>query len=327
MITYRRRTLGALIAAAGAMGAVARAVASPELARPAAGSTWRRGPDLGVARAEVAAAQVDGTIYVLGGLDQDGHTLNTVEALPPDADVWQVRAPLPEPRDHLGAVALGGQLYAVAGSPGWFGQQTSQTLWVYDALGDRWEGRAPLPLGRAAHAVGAVDGRLYVAGGIGVQAERVLIYDAAGDRWHDGAPLRRPREHLAAAGIDGKLYLVGGRWAGDGNLDTFEVYDPLADAWQALPAMPTARGGLAAAALDGRLYVTGGEVLDDTRHTFAELEVYDPATGAWTSETPLPTARHGLGAVTRDGELYVLAGGRLAGLEVSNLVEILTPDG
>jgi hypothetical protein len=28
----------------------------------------------------------------------------------------------------------------------------------------------------------------------------------------------------------------------------------------------------------------------------------------------------------RDGELYVLSGGRLAGMEVSGVVEILTPD-
>src|SRR5207248_1590793 len=132
---------------------------------------WREGPPLPTERSEVAAAVVDGTIYVLGGLAKDGHTLQTVEALPPGAGAWEERAPLPAPRDHLAAVELGGRLYAVAGSPGWFGQQASNTLWVYDATQDSWADRAPLPLSRAAHAAAAIDGRLSVVGGIGPEPQ------------------------------------------------------------------------------------------------------------------------------------------------------------
>jgi hypothetical protein len=71
--------------------------------------------------------------------------------------------------------------------------------------------------------------------------------------------------------------------------------------------------------------VTGGEVLDASRVTFPQLEVYDPAANGWSSAPALPTARHGLAATVRGGELYVLAGGRLAGLEVSGVVEVFTP--
>ena len=112
-----------------------------------------------------------------------------------------------------------------------------------------------------------------------------------------------------------------------GNVGLLEAYDPQTDAWRTLAPMPTPRGGLAATALDGRLFVTGGEVLDASAVTFPQLEVFDPQSGEWTSGAPLPTARHGLGAVARDGEVYVLAGGRRAGLTVSGLVEILTPEG
>lgn len=286
---------------------------------------WRSGPALQAERAEVAAAAVDGTVYVLGGLAPDGRSLTTVEALAPEAMAWQPRAPLPEPRDHLAAVELGGRLYAVGGSPGWFGQQTSTSLWRYDATGDTWEARASLPLGRAAHAAAAVDGRLYVAGGIGPEPQRLLVYDPLLDSWTTAAPMARPREHLAAASAGGKLYVVGGRWGDVGNVDLFEEYDPAADTWRVLPPLPTARGGLAATALDGRVYVTGGEVLDSSRVTFPQLEVYDPVLNAWLAGPPMPAARHGLGAVSREGEVYVLAGGRLAGLDASGLVEVFRP--
>src|SRR5690348_7573340 len=42
---------------------------------------WHAGPALPTERSEVSATTVDGTIYVLGGLAQDGHTVQTVEAL------------------------------------------------------------------------------------------------------------------------------------------------------------------------------------------------------------------------------------------------------
>jgi len=262
---------------------------------------------------------------VLGGLAEDGRSLATNEALFPGETAWRALAPLPQQRDHLAAVELAGRLWAVAGSPGWFNQETSTSLWVYDAQADRWEDRAPLPLGRAAHAAAVVDGQIYVAGGMGPEPQRLLAYDARADSWALRAPMSRPREHLAAAAPGGRLYVIGGRWGDVGNVAMLEEYDPVADRWRGLQPMPTARGGLAAAALGGKLYVTGGEVLDESRVTFPQLEVFDPVTGMWESAPATPTGRHGLAATVRDGELYVLAGGRLAGLDVSGVTEVFTP--
>jgi N-acetylneuraminic acid mutarotase len=337
---WRARTLqrtgtrrAALATAAGGAALVAVGVGrAARNSQGASGGTWRAGPEMRVQRTEVAAATARGTIYVVGGLAGSGHTLNAVEALAPGADTWSDRAPLPEPRDHLGAVSLDERLWVVAGSPGWFNQSTSQTLWVYDAAADRWEGRAPLPLGRAAHAAAVADARLYVAGGMGPQPERLMVYDPRLDSWSLRAPMPRPLEHLAAAGLGGKVYVVGGRWSDVGNVGSLWEYDPAADRWRELPSMPTPRGGLAAAVLGGRLYVTGGEALDESRITFPQLEVFTPAgsagggeSGSWNTAPPTPTGRHGLAAAVRDGELYVLSGGRLAGLEVSAVTEIYTP--
>ena len=312
---------------AGALSGAAAAAAGRVLGAPRRQlvGNWRAGPDIPTPRSEVAAATVGGIIYVLGGLALDGSTLATVEAHRAGDDDWHIATHLPQPRDHLAAVGAAERLWAIGGSPGWFNQETSQTLWVFDPATNVWEDRAPLPLGRAAHAAAELDGRIYVAGGIGPEPQRLLIYEITSDRWSLGAPLPRPREHLASAAVNGTLYVVGGRWGDVGNVATLEAYDLAADRWRALSPMPTPRGGLAAAALGGRLWVTGGEVLDESRFTFAQLEVFDPAAGVWGSAPPTPSARHGLAAAVRDGELYVLAGGRLAGLDVSGLNEIYAP--
>ena len=310
-------TVAAAAAAGRALGASRRQLAGG----------WRTGPEIPTPRSEVAAATLGDTIYVLGGLALDGVTLATVESHRAGDESWQIATHLPQPRDHLAAVSAAGRLWTIGGSPGWFNQETSQTLWAYDPQTHTWEGRAPLPIGRAAHAAAEIAGYIYVAGGIGPEPQRLLVYDVAADRWSLGAPLPRPREHLAAAAVGGTLYVVGGRWGDVGNVATLEAYDRATDRWRALPPMPTPRGGLAAAALGERVWVTGGEVLDESRVTFPQVEVYDPATESWGTAPATPTARHGLATAVREGELYVLAGGRLAGLDVSGVTEIYTPGG
>ena len=214
--------IGTAAAATTAAGILARTRLGRSAPQRQASGTWRGGPEIPTPRSEVAAATAGGVIYVLGGLAQDGRSLASNEALFSGETAWRALAPLPQQRDHLAAVELDGRLWALAGSPGWFNQQTSTSLWVYDAEADRWEDRAPLPLGRAAHAAAALDGRIYVAGGIGPEPQQLLAYDAQADSWSLRAPLSRPREHLAATAIGSILYLIGGRWADVGNVALLE---------------------------------------------------------------------------------------------------------
>ena len=216
----------------------------------------------------------------------------------------------------------------VGGSPGWFNQQTSTTLWRYDAGADSWEARAPLPLGRAAHAAAVLDGKLYVAGGIGPDPQRLQVYDPETDTWALKAPLEPPPGAPGGGRRRGgplrRRAVAGGTWA---TSVCWRPTIPRRTPGAPWPRCPPPAGAWPPPPSAGRLFVTGGEVLDASAVTFPQLEVFDPQSGEWTSGAPLPTARHGLGAVARDGEVYVLAGGRRAGLTVSGLVEILTPEG
>lgn len=53
---------------------------------------------------------------MLGGRNQVSHVLPHMEAWSPEGTAWRQCAPLATPRYALGAAALGGRLYAVAGS-------------------------------------------------------------------------------------------------------------------------------------------------------------------------------------------------------------------
>ncbi|MEA2933139.1 MAG: hypothetical protein QOI56_1924, partial [Actinomycetota bacterium] len=99
------------------------------------GGAWVDLPRLRHLRGAAAAAVVGDTLYVVGG--RDGNLL-----VPPteafDGTGWQERAPIPVPRDHLGAASDGRYLYAVGGR--YLGaDQTSDTAERYDPVADGWQ--------------------------------------------------------------------------------------------------------------------------------------------------------------------------------------------
>jgi N-acetylneuraminic acid mutarotase len=211
---------------------------------PLVGGTWTSGPPVPSPRGEVAAAVLDGWLYVAGGFGLPrGTQSRAFEAFDPATSTWATLAPLPEPRDHAGLTAIGSRLYLTGGNAEGFQPRTN--LWIYDPLKDRWSAGPPMPDRRSAHAAVAVDGRLYLVGGvIPSQTFRAPTwsYNPATGAWTDSlAAIPTYREHVAAVAVDGTIIVVGGRAATD--LAAVERYDPATDMWTSLPPLPTARGG------------------------------------------------------------------------------------
>jgi N-acetylneuraminic acid mutarotase len=294
------------------------------------GGAWTLGAPMPTARSEIAAAVLDGRIYVAGGFVQSASMItDAFEVYDPPADQWETLASLPVPLHHLGMAAYDGRLYVAGGFTG-AGFSATDQAWVYDPAADAWTAIAPLPRPNGAHMLVVLGERLLLVGGANV-GSALWAYDPAADTWDDGlAPMPSPREHLGAAAIDGQLYVVGGRWS-QGNVATLEVYDPATNAWASLPDMPTARGGFQAAAVNDLLYAGGGEAFTGGGCTFERAEVYDPAAATWARLPDMLSPRHGIAAVGLEGRLYIIGGATGAGartlLTASDHIDIFTPGG
>jgi N-acetylneuraminic acid mutarotase len=287
-------------------------------------------------RGEVAAAELDGKVYVVGGFDGTGATSDAVEVYDPATDTWTQAPPLPEPRHHAAAIGLVGTtfIYVIGGFGTSFSDPQS-SVYRFDVTRGIWEERAQLLNPRGGHAVtiAACPGRtgacIYAIGGSaegqGNVAE-VEAYDEEANSWSVVAALSTPRDHLAAGGTaaNHNAFAIGGRLNVDfgRNLDANEEYDPGTDTWTGRAPLPTARSGIAAASLGGRIFVFGGE---GNEGTFDENEAYDPQTDTWETLEPMPTARHGLGAAAVGDTIYVIGGGQTPGGSVSALNEAYTP--
>lgn len=188
---------------------------------------WTEGAPMPTPRGALAVVVLDGRIHAIGGnaadatsldhaehnLASDNSSVGTHEVYDPATNTWAHRAPLPTPRNHLGAAVVAGKIHAVAGRVG--NDFTMTTHEVYDPATDLWTAAPPLPTGRSGVAVVEHRGRVYVFGGESAglmsrtfdEAER---FDPASGTWESMPPMLTARHGLGAAAIGPTIYVISG---------------------------------------------------------------------------------------------------------------------
>ncbi len=183
------------------------------------GGTWGSLPSLPAARGGGALVNLDGTLHFFGGADSNRKDASTHWQLTPGATNWTTLAPLPTNRNHMGAVALGGKIYAVGGQQSQDAAEIPQSaLEIYDPAANQWSAGKSLPFGRS-HVAGAtvlVNGRIVVLGGettFNSTVKNVSAYDPGVNDWLPMTDLPVSINSGVAAFINGELIYTTGRFA------------------------------------------------------------------------------------------------------------------
>jgi len=185
---------------------------------------WQIRAAMPSARTEVAAAELGGRIYVIGGYEQGGRL---IEEYNPATDSWRGRAPLPKPLHHVGAAAINGKIYVIGGASVHPGQKIVGLS-------------AQVPH----RALGTNE-----------------MYDPATNTWTSGPPLPTPRSGLSYTYYKGMILVLGGELPPE--MRTFtenEGFDVKANAWRTLAPMPEGRHATAAATVGDHVYLSGGSL-------------------------------------------------------------------
>ncbi|MEQ9030184.1 MAG: kelch repeat-containing protein [Aggregatilineales bacterium] len=155
---------------------------------------WQAGPPLPAPRASGAVVRHGRTLHYIGGLttdrniDQPDHwTLDLDDPLA----TWQVAPPMPQPRNHMQAVAIGDTIFLVGGQ---FRHDTNpqdvNLLTAFNVVTGTWETRSTLPAERSHFepATFTVNGRIMGFGGRNNQNGQASLntaveYDPQSDTW------------------------------------------------------------------------------------------------------------------------------------------------
>ncbi|MDQ4054430.1 MAG: PQQ-dependent sugar dehydrogenase [Actinomycetota bacterium] len=211
---------GKVYAFGGSTAPFSGAVPNAAVFDPATG-TWTALPAMPTARGGAAAQVLDGKIYVLGGMGEDGASVASVEIFDPVTGTWTTGPAMGTRRDNLGAASIGGTLYAFGGrtrdADGTTVAPTLASVEAYDPATGAWTPRTAAPTGRRAMGVAVVNGKAVVLGG--------------------------------EATADGNTFSQN------------EQYDPTTDTWQTLSPMPTGRHGFAVGVVNGAVHTVGGGIV------------------------------------------------------------------
>ncbi len=186
--------------------------------------TWRTRSPMPTARSWAASSAVNGKIYVIGGADNSGNSLNTVEEYDPATNTWATKAPMLTVRAGLTVSAVNGKIYAIGGGANYTDLGTVEE---YDPAANTWKPKTSMLTPRSQITSSVINEKIYVIGGgnntgfLSVNEE----YDPSTDTWTTKVPMPTPRQGLTSSAVNGKIYAIGGGNT-TGFLNANEEYSP-----------------------------------------------------------------------------------------------------
>jgi hypothetical protein len=213
------------------------------------------------AREKAAYAWTGTHVFIWGGVDGAGQTLDSGALYDPRTGEWKptaVSGHTPSPRALATAVWTGSVVVVWAG-----GDATDTADYKdgarYDPATDTWLDMAEGPSDRRAPLGMWTGSQVLFWGGwdkAGVPLAGAHLYDPAKDAWTPASTENDPGPvlHPAWAWSGTFLYLYGGQPGGAGRFDKTYRFDPSADSWAQLPNGPSNRYG-SFGAWDGAAFV------------------------------------------------------------------------
>ncbi len=254
---------------------------------------------------DLAAAVLDGFLYVAGGSTGNwgearvDHAFDEIWRLDPAKWTWSAVAKFDRPRIYCGTVAFAGKIWVIGGDTiAADGRRSAiATVELFDASSAALTRGPDLPEPLPAPLALVAGERLYVIGAAGRDAPgRVFSLGYRETAW------RRERDGpahmwaLAGASLGGKIY-VGVPTTG------LVVFDPASGSWETIPG-PTRPRSAQMAAWRGEIWIMGGRDIADQRET----RIFNPVTRAWRTGPALPRPLS-WGAAGVVGDRLVVTGG------------------
>jgi N-acetylneuraminic acid mutarotase len=213
-----------------------------------------KAPMPGGPRGRLAAAAVNGKIYVVGGTSDFYNALKRCEEYDPVADSWDTnKADMPTARQFLSAITWRDALiYAIGGDGGTGASTALSTVEMYDPVANTWTTADSLFTARRSHASGIINDDIFVAMGWTGEylqsMEKGLVQDTNPSRiiWTEVENAPYGASRVAGTSYQGHFYITGGDSMGGGG-DTTDLftektyrYDPVTASWTMMPDKITA---------------------------------------------------------------------------------------
>jgi len=162
-------------------------------------------------RAQHGMAEINGKLYIVGGVTWRAGDAAEVWVYDPETDTWDAsRAHLPTLRDHLIVTAFAGKLYAIGGRY----SNNLAAVEIYDPAADVWTSGPDMPTARSGMGFAIIDGQLHTFAGEDVDRRLIFrtheVFDFTSQGWTQLPDIPLALNAPVVAATDGYLYIMGG---------------------------------------------------------------------------------------------------------------------
>jgi N-acetylneuraminic acid mutarotase len=141
---------------------------------------WHNAAPIPMSRSHVAAVQLNGKIYAVGGqtgIDPLYFPKAEVQVYDPATDTWSTAASMPQPLSHIhsSTFVMGGRVIVIGGDTLQGGGPPQTAVLAYNPGTNTWTRLTSLPTGRIGTVAGQVNGTIYVLTGRDLQSQTRIV--------------------------------------------------------------------------------------------------------------------------------------------------------
>jgi hypothetical protein len=234
-------------------------------------------------------------MIVLGGRDQDGESLQSVEKLVFLAGRWNELPPMNTPRSFAASVFDGDKIIVSGGDTGHTITDTIETLNLRETPLQWITSDATLPVPLSGHQTVVHRGKLITIGGHDGNEGRNsdIIYEVSLTPPYTTrklASLPRPSAWHGAELVNDKIFIFGGARSLVDLCDQVVVFDLLTNRYSEMSRLPYRVQGMATARMEKKVFLLGG--VNEREGELDNVITYDVESGE-TANLPSMTARRG----------------------------------
>jgi hypothetical protein len=283
-------------------------------------SSWKNRAPMYQARAYSGVAEINGTIYAIGGdkgvivellpsVDLSFNFVNTNEQYDPMYDNWAIKTPMPSYRALLGTAVYQNKIYCLGGYEG-TGKITGLNQ-VYDPTENTWKTKSPIPIPMYGVQANIIYDQIYVNG---INSRNVYAYSPREDNWTLKTTAPYAIVGRVSAVSENKLYLLGVTTNSSEVASEFciQTYDIIADTWVIASIPKQTVDSLPLSTYYSSIGLSGGATTGSNSIMYLfgpnETIIFDPSSNTWNTDQPIPSYRICASTANINGSLYVIGG-------------------
>ncbi|MGH2596944.1 MAG: hypothetical protein ACRDH7_13380, partial [Actinomycetota bacterium] len=248
------------------------------------------------------AVRFSGVVYIAGGLDAAGITVDGVFSMDPSTGHLTSLGSLPRGVHDAAGAAIDGKLYVFAGGAG----TGTDDVQAFDPSTGRGSIVGHLPVALSDLAAATVGATTYLVGGYDGTAPRSEIYATTdGTTFRTVGRLPIGLRYPAVTAADGRLIIAGGQGPA-GPTNGIFAFDPANGSVRAIGHLPSPVAHASAFALGNKVYVVGGRDAND--HALTAVTAVDPITGRVIRQAPLGHPLADAATVVGPGKTLMIGG-------------------